>query len=83
MENVVYRGWRIRMLTWKTTSGGFRSGALIWFDKDTSGRGRPITLRGSWDSENEARRHALEEGQRVIDVRLASAGCGGPSESGR
>jgi hypothetical protein len=83
MDDVLYRGWRIWVLAWAIASGGFRSGALIWFDAGTSGRRRPITLRGSWNSEEEARRHALDVAQRVIDARLATGGFGGSSESSR
>jgi len=83
MDDVLYRGWRIRVLAWAIASGGFRSGALIWFDKDTSGRSRPITLPGSWDSEEEARRHALDEGQRAVDALFTTGAFGGSSESKR
>ncbi len=79
MDEVLYRGWRIRVLVWSLAAGGFRSGALIWSDEDTSGWRRPVTLRGSWDSEEEARRHALDEGQRAIDARLATGGFDGSS----
>jgi hypothetical protein len=75
VKDVLYRGWRIRVLAWAMNSGGFRSGAFVWPDDDTSGRSRPVTLRGSWNSEKEARRHALDEGRRAIDARLAA----GPS----
>jgi hypothetical protein len=81
MDDVLYRGWRIRVLAWTIASGGFRSGALIWSDEDTSGRSRPITQRGSWDSEQEARRHALDAGQRAVDARLTAGGFSGSSKS--
>jgi hypothetical protein len=83
MGIVLYRGWRIRALTWKIASGGFRSGALIWRDEDNSGLSQPVTLRGSWGSEEEALGHALDEGQRAVDAGLTRGEMGETSESCR
>jgi hypothetical protein len=67
VEDVVYKGCRIRPHATALPSGGFGAKALIWRGEEAAGRTGLIHLPGRWDSEDDATQHAIEAGKRLID----------------
>jgi hypothetical protein len=71
VDDVVYQGCRIRPLAWTIPMCGFGAKVLIWPGTAPDEWSQLIVLPGSWDTEEDARRAALEEGRRAVDAGVA------------
>jgi hypothetical protein len=81
MEQLLYHGWTIEPET-RTLAGGGYSGKVRLRRGESAAAAGLVWLSGRWDTEEEARRRAIEAGMRLIDAGLQRRleAIGKPSE---
>jgi len=70
MKDVVYHGFKIRPRASPLGGGGFEANVTIRPGNHQTGATHLILLPERWDSEMEARSHAVEAARRIIDTGL-------------
>lgn len=68
MEDVVYRGRRVRPGVLPLPDGGFGAKVLIWPAAGMPGWTRMRTFTGTWQTGTDAIRHAIDMGRHLIDA---------------
>ena len=68
---VEYHGYWIQPHTWSIGDGGFGEKVLIRSAGNQAGVTRLVMLPERWDSFEDAHRHAIEVGKRLIDSDFA------------
>ena len=70
MKDIAYHGFKIRPRASPVASGGFQANVTIRPGSHHAGATHLILLPEHWDSEVEARTHAVEAARRIIDTEL-------------